>query len=64
MFFSPALEDYYQAWSINIEAWGGEFHKVVVQLYNCLARVYECYAEHAISSRDDMRDRRIARLAI
>ena len=33
-FLTPALEDYYKALSINIEACGGEFHKVVAQLHH------------------------------
>ena len=40
----------------------GEFHEVVAQSHNCLARVYECFAEHAMSSKEVMRDRRVARL--
>ena len=45
-----------------MEACGGEFHKVVAQSHHCLARVYECYAEHEMSSKEVMRDRRVARL--
>ena len=39
--------------------WGG-FHEVVAQSHNCLARVYECFAEDAMLSKDFMRDRRVA----
>ncbi len=38
----------------------GEFHEVVAQSHNCLARVYECFAEDAMLSKDFMRDRRVA----
>ena len=62
--FTPALEDFYQALKISIKAYGGEFHKVVAQLHRCLACVYECYTEHSMSSREVMRDRRVARLGI
>ena len=48
--------------SINIEACGGEFHKVVVQPHHCLAHVHECYTEHSMSSKEVIRDRRVARL--
>ncbi len=61
-FLSPALEDYYQALSISIEACGGEFHKVVPQFHNCLALEYQCFAEHATSSKEVTRDRRVVRL--
>ncbi len=61
-FLSFALEDYYQALSINIESGGGEFQEVVVQSHNHLAHMYECFAEHAMSSKEVMRDRRVARL--
>jgi hypothetical protein len=61
-FLTPALEDYYQALRIGIEACGGEFHKFVAQLHCCLAHMYECYMEHSMSSREVMRDRRVARL--
>ena len=60
--FTPALEDFYQALKISIEACGGEFHEFVAQLHCCLARVYECYTEHSMSSWEVMRDRRVARL--
>ena len=40
----------------------GDFHEVVAQLHFCLARVYECFAENAMSSKEVMRDRRVARL--
>ena len=62
VFLSPALGDYYQAMSINIEACGGKFHEVVVQSHNCLARVYGCYIEHTMSSKEVMGDRRVVRL--
>ncbi len=39
-----------------------EFHEVVAQLHNCLPRVYEFFAEHAMSSKEVMRDKRVARL--
>ena len=61
-YLSPALEDYYKALSISIDACGGEFHEVVAQSHNCLARVYECFAEDAMSSKEFMRDRRVAKL--
>ena len=61
-FLTPALEDYYKALSINIEACGGEFHEVVAQLHHCLAHANECYAEHSMSSKEVIRDRRVARL--
>ena len=61
-FLTPALEDYNKALSINIDACGGEFHEFVAQSHHSLAHVYECYAEHSMSSRDVMRDRRVARL--
>ena len=41
---------------------GGEFHEVVAQSHNCLARVYECFAEDAMLSKEFMRDRRVAKL--
>ena len=59
-YLSPALEDYYKALSISIDACGGEFHEVVAQSHFCLARVYECFAEDAMLSSDFMRDRRVA----
>ena len=59
---SPALEDYYKALSISIDACGGDFHEVVAQSHFCLAHVYECFAENAMSSKEVMRDRRVARL--
>ena len=40
----------------------GDFPKVVAQSHFCLARVYECFAENAMSSKEVMRDRRVARL--
>jgi hypothetical protein len=61
-YLSPALEDYYKALSISIDACGGEFHEVVAQSHNCLARVYECFAEDAMLSKEFMRDRRVAKL--
>jgi hypothetical protein len=61
-FLTPALEDYYKALSINIEACGGEFHEVVAQSHHCLACVYELYTEHSMSSKEVVRDRRVARL--
>lgn len=60
--FMPAFEDFYQALKISIEVCGGEFHEFVAQSHNYLARAYECYAEHSMSSREVMRDRRVARL--
>ena len=60
-FLTPAIEDYYQALRISIEACGGEFHEFVAQSHCCLARSYECYTEHSVSSRKVMRDRRVAR---
>ncbi len=57
-----ALEDYYQALKISIEACGGVFHEFVAQSHNYLARAYECYTEHSMSSREVMKDRRVARL--
>ncbi len=60
-FLTPALEDYYQALRISMEACGGEFHEFVAQSHCCLAQVYECYAEHSMSSREVMSDRRVAR---
>ena len=60
-FLTPALEDYYKALSINIEACGGEFHEVVAQSHHCLARMYEYYTEHSMSSKEVIRDRRVAR---
>ena len=50
-FLTPALEDYYQALRISIEACGGEFHELVAQSHCCLAQVYEFYAEHSMSCR-------------
>ena len=58
--YTPVLEDFYQALKISIEACGGEFHKFVAQSHRCLARVYECYTEHSLSSQEVMRDRRVA----
>ena len=58
----PALEDFYQALKISIEACGGEFHEFVAQSHCCLAHAYECYAEHSMSSREVMTDSRVARL--
>jgi CHAD domain-containing protein len=55
VFLSQALENYYQALSISIEACGGEFPEVVAQSHYCLACMYECFAEHAISSKEVMR---------
>ena len=40
-FLTPALEDYYQALRISIEACGGEFHKFVAQSHRCLVCAYE-----------------------
>ena len=40
-FLTPALEDYYQALRIRIEACGGEFQKFAVQSHRYLARVYD-----------------------
>ena len=60
-FLTPALEDFYQALKISIEACGGEFHEFVAQSH-FLAAPYECYAEHSMSSREVMKDRRVARL--
>ena len=40
----------------------GEFHEVVAQSHYCLVLVYECFAKHAMSSKEVMRDRRVARL--
>ncbi len=59
-FLTPAFEDYYQALKISIEACDGEFHKFVAQAHGFLARAYECYTEHTLSSREVMRDRRVA----
>ena len=42
--------------------WGEEFHEVVAQSHNCLAHVYECFAEDAMLSKEFMRDRRVAKL--
>ena len=61
-FLTPALEDFYQALKISIEACGGEFHEFVVKSHPCLAQAYECYAEQSMSSREVMKDRRVARL--
>ena len=61
-FLTHALEDYYQALRISIEACGGEFCEFVAQSHHCLAREYECYTEHSMSSMEVMRDRRVARL--
>ena len=61
-FLTPALEDNNKALSITIDACGGEFHKFVAQLHLCLAHVYECYAEHSMSTKEVIRDRRVARL--
>ena len=60
--FTPAFDDFYQALKISIEICGGEFHEFVAQSHHNLARAYECYAEHSMSSREVMRDRRVARL--
>ena len=61
-FLTPALEDYYQALRNSIEACGGESHEIVLQSHRCLALcAYECFAEHSMSSREVMRDRRVAR---
>ncbi len=51
-FSTPALEDYYQALRISIEACSGECHKFVAQLHRCLAHAYKCYTEHSMSSRE------------
>ncbi len=59
--FMPALEDFYQALKISIEACGGEFHEFVAKSHHLLACAYECYAEHSMSSWEVMRDRRVAR---
>ncbi len=40
----------------------GEFHEVVAQSHFCLAHMYEWFAENAMSSKEVMRDRRVARL--
>ena len=40
--FLPALEDFYQALKISIEACGGEFHEFVAQSHHFLACAYEC----------------------
>ena len=58
---TPALEDFYQALRISIEACGGEFHEFVAQLHGLLAQAYECYAAHSMSFREVMGDRRVAR---
>ena len=34
----------------------------MAQSHHCLACVYECYAEHSMSSKEVIRDRRVARL--
>ena len=52
--FTPALEDFYEALRISIEACGGESHEFVAQSHHFLARVYECYAEHSMSSLEVM----------
>ena len=59
---TPALEDNYKALSNNIEACGGEFHKIVEQLHHCLAHVFECYTDHSMLSNEVIRYRIIARL--
>jgi hypothetical protein len=61
-FLSQALQDYYKGLSISIDACEGDFYEVVAQSHSCLARVYECFAENAMSSKEVMRDRRLARL--
>ena len=53
--FTPAIEDLYQALKISIEACCGEFHEFVAQSHCCLACVYECNAEHSMSSWEVMR---------
>ena len=42
--------------------WWGVSQVCSTKLHRCLARVYECYAEHSMSSQEVMRDRRVARL--
>ena len=53
--FTPALENFYEALKISIEACGEEFHEFVAQSHGYLAGAYECYAEHSMSSREVMR---------
>lgn len=60
-FLAPAIEEYFTALNLNIETCGGEFHELVAQSHHCLACVYECYAEHLLSSKEVVRDRRVAR---
>ena len=58
---APAIEEYFTALNLNIETCGGEFHELVAQSHHRLARLYECYAEHLLSSKEVVRDRRVAR---
>ena len=60
-FLAPAVEEYSTALNLNIETCDGEFHELVAQSHHRLARLYECYAEHLLSSKEVVRDRRVAR---
>ena len=58
---APAIEEYSTVLNLNIEICDGEFHELVAQSHHRLARLYECYAEHLLSSKEVVRDRRVAR---
>jgi hypothetical protein len=60
-FLVPAVEEYSTALNLNIEICDGEFHELVAQSHHRLARLFECHAEHLLSSKEVVRDRRVAR---